>query len=26
VYGPDAVVLSNLGFVYGLHVTQPGAL
>ena len=26
VYGPDALVLSNLGFVYGLHVTQPGAL
>ena len=26
VYGPDALVLSNLGFVYGLHVTKPGAL
>jgi len=26
VYGPDALVLSNLGFVYGLHVTNPGAL
>src|SRR5215472_3256456 len=26
VYGPDALVLSNLGFVYGLHGTQPGAL
>jgi outer membrane protein assembly factor BamB len=26
VYGPDALVLSNLGFVYGLHVTQPGTL
>jgi len=26
VYGPDALVLSNLGFVYGLHVTHPGAL
>ena len=26
VYGPDALVLSNLGFLYGLHVTQPGAL
>jgi len=26
VYGPDALVLSNLGFVYGLHVTQPGAM
>ncbi|MGZ5957386.1 MAG: outer membrane protein assembly factor BamB family protein [Myxococcaceae bacterium] len=26
VYGPDALVLSNLGFVYGLHVTMPGTL
>ena len=26
VYGPDALVLSNLGYVYGLHVTPPGAL
>jgi len=26
VYGPDALVLSNLGFMYGLHVSQPGAL
>jgi outer membrane protein assembly factor BamB len=26
VYGPDALVLSNLGYVYGLHVTQPGAM
>ncbi len=26
VYGPDALVLSNMGFVYGLHVTQPGPL
>lgn len=26
VYGPDALVLSNLGYVYGLHVTQPGTL
>ncbi len=26
VYGPDALVLSNLGFVYGLHVSQPGTL
>ncbi len=26
VFGPDALVLSNLGFVYGLHVTHPGTL
>ena len=26
VYGPDALVLSNLGFVYGMHVTMPGTL
>ncbi len=26
VYGPDALVLSNLGFVYSLHVTMPGTL
>src|SRR5678816_2779907 len=26
IYGPDALVLSNLGFVYGLHVSPPGTL
>jgi len=26
VYGPDTLVISNLGYVYGLHVSPPGAL